>query len=92
MNKDTLKTRSDGSTAPPETIEINWESAADVGVEGAPGEAEIDWGAVGVIEGGIDAAVDFEVVGDSKLMTSVDDGEIVAVGKDALSLLGKAID
>lgn len=59
-----------------ETIEINWESPEDV-----EGGVEIDWG--GVDEG--IGNVDFEVVGDSNVVTS--EGEVVAVGKEALTLL-----
>jgi len=65
---------------PVEAIEINWESAdrdSDGAVEAG---AEIDWG-------GVDAAVDFEVVGDSNVMTDLDAGEVVALGKEALTLL-----
>jgi len=73
-------------------IEINWESApTDVnGVDGSGVEAEIDWGGVvegGVVEGGVDASVDFEVVGDADVLTAMDRGEVVAVGKEALTLL-----
>ena len=60
-----------------ETIEINWESPEDV-----EGGVEIDWG--GVDEG--IGNVDFEVVEDSNVVTS--EGEVVAVGKEALTLLG----
>ena len=63
-----------------ETIEINWES------EEVDGGVEIDW--VGIDEdiGNVDSTVDFEVVEDSNVMTT--EGEVVAVGKEALTLLG----
>jgi len=62
-----------------ETIEINWES------EEVDGGVEIDW--VGIDEGigNVDSTVDFEVVEDSNVMTT--EGEVVAVGKEALTLL-----
>jgi len=62
-----------------ETIEINWESPED-----GKGGVEIDWG--GVDEG--IGNVDFEVVEDSTVTTSLVEGEVVAVGKEALTLLG----
>ena len=76
-----------------EPIEINWESApTDVnGIGGV--EAEIDWGGAidgGVVEGGVDTSVDFEVVGDAEVLSAMDRGEVVAVGKEALTLLGRA--
>merc|ERR1711970_236245 len=62
-----------------ETIEINWES------EEVDGGVEIDW--VGIDEGigNVDSTVDFEVVEDSNVVTT--EGEVVAVGKEALTLL-----
>jgi len=77
----------DVADAPAETIEINWESPAD-GDVGADGDAaDIDWGGIDVGIEGVDATVDFEVVGDSNVMTSLDEGEVVAIGKEALTLL-----
>lgn len=64
-----------------ETIEINWEGGDD-----ADGGVEIDWGGVDESLGNA-GVVDFEVVGDSDVMTSVQEGEVVAVGKEALTLL-----
>lgn len=74
------------SSAAMETIEINWEAPVD-GEAGMEGEGEIDWGIVDDVGiGGIDST-DFEVVGDSNVMASVDEGEVIAVGKEALTLL-----
>ena len=71
---------------PEETIEINWEAPEEGAANGdGEGAVEIDWG-------GMDDAiesVEFEVVEDSNITTNINEGEVVAVGKDALTLLGK---
>jgi len=72
------------SSMPEETIEINWEAPEDGAANGdCEGAVEIDWGGMDdTIE-----SVEFEVVEDSNITTNINEGEVVAVGKDALTLL-----
>ena len=65
-----------------EVVDIAWESPAvdEAGVDGS-----IDWDCLD----GVDATVDFEVVEDSNILMTGEDGQDVAVGKDALTLLGR---
>jgi len=61
-----------------EIADIAWEAP-----DGVSDENEIDWGSIDVTSG-VNDALDLEVIGDSNVST---DGEDVAMGKDALTLL-----